>query len=51
MFGWAKLVVLDIAVLIMYKWLLVGITVQEVTFNGEKPKSRIRSNVCSSMYM
>lgn len=40
-----------VAVLIMYKWLLVGITVQKATFDGEKPESRIRSNVCSSMYM
>jgi hypothetical protein len=37
-----KLLVCDtIMFIILYKWLLVGFTLQEATFDGEKPESRI----------
>lgn len=47
-----KRLVLDVSVLIIvYKCLLLGITVQETTSDGEKPESRIRSHACFSMYL
>ena len=41
MSGMTKLIVLEIAMLITCKWLLVGILVQEATFDGEEPQGRI----------